>query len=81
MKELIKWCHMNDVNITEKMENKANDSTMMLEQIHAIIPNLMYLIRMQLLFTGELMSDEKVAPRLPHFSNTKSRTNQAHKGL
>lgn len=61
MKELIKWCHMNDVNISGNMNSKSNDSTIMLEQIHAIIPNLMYLMRMQLLFAGESLSDEQVA--------------------
>lgn len=61
MKELIKWCHMNDLKIGSNSASKSDHSDKMLEQIHAIIPNLMYLIRMQLLFNSDTISDEKVA--------------------
>ena len=33
----------------------------MLEQIHATIPHLMYLQRMQILFQSDSISDEKIA--------------------
>lgn len=61
MKELVKWCCMSDIHIGATTDYQPSGSNKMLEQIHAIMPNLMYLLRMQLLFTGETLSDEKVA--------------------
>lgn len=61
MKELIKWCQMSDVKIGKKQSDGSTEMQQMLEQIHATIPHLMYLQRMQILFQSDEISDEKIA--------------------
>lgn len=61
MKELIKWCQMNQVKIGEKQNIDSSEVQRMLEQIHTTIPHLLYLQRMQILFQSDSISDEKIA--------------------
>lgn len=61
MKELIKWCQMNQVKIGEKQNINSSEVQRMLEQIHTTIPHLLYLQRMQILFQSDSISDEKIA--------------------
>ncbi|HHY0177179.1 TPA: hypothetical protein ACVUIO_002803 [Legionella pneumophila] len=61
MKELIKWCQMNQVKIGGKQNIDSSEVQRMLEQIHTIIPHLLYLQRMQILFQSDSISDEKIA--------------------
>ena len=61
MKELIKWCQMNQVKIGEKQNIDSIEVQRMLEQIHTTIPHLLYLQRKQILFQSDAISDEKIA--------------------
>ena len=60
MKELIKWCLINQVNINRNNSGLDVEYKKMLEQIHVTIPHLMYLARLQTLLGSETISDEKV---------------------
>lgn len=61
MKELIKWCRMSGIKIGKNGGSESNDSQRMLEQIHSILPQMMYQLRMQLLFNSETVSEELIA--------------------
>ena len=61
MKELVKWCRMSGLKMGENKGNKPDESQRMLEQIHAVLPQMMYHLRMQVLFNGETLSDEILA--------------------
>jgi len=61
MKELVKWCLNNDVNINNKQRSMDDDIKKMIEQIHISIPNLLYLTRMQLLLNSESIPDEELS--------------------
>lgn len=61
MKKLIEWCQMSDVKIGEKKHTKVDESQKMLEQIHSILPQIMYQLRMQLLFNSENASEVQLA--------------------
>ena len=60
MKELVKWCQLNQVDISKKHDEMNNDMKRMIEQIHIAIPNLMYLSRIQTLLASEELPKEKV---------------------
>ena len=60
MHELIRWCHLNQVDINKKHDNMNVELTKMIEQIHVAIPNLMYLARLQTVLTSDGMPDEKI---------------------
>jgi len=61
MKEIIKWCHKNNIDIKNNT-NSINDNTKkMIEQIHTSIPNLMYLARLDLLLKVPSIPDEEIA--------------------
>lgn len=60
MKELIKWCQVNKININQNNSGLDSEYKKMIEQIHVAIPNLMYLARLQTLLGSEAFSDEHV---------------------
>lgn len=60
LKELIKWCRLNQIDINEKKENLSDELHKMIEQIHIAVPNLMYLARLQTLLSSDGISDEKI---------------------
>ena len=57
MKELVKWCRISGIKIDGNSQHHARESQRMLEQIHATIPQMMYHLRMQVLFNGETLTD------------------------
>lgn len=61
MKELIKYCRMIGLKIGENKISRLDESQRLLEQIHAILPQMMYHLRMQVLFNGETLSDDILA--------------------
>ena len=61
MKELVKWCRLSGVKIGDRKITESDESLRMLEQIHATIPQMMYHVRMQILFNSEHVSDDLVA--------------------
>ncbi len=60
MKALIKWCQLNQVDISKKHDEMNNDMKRMIEHMHIAIPNLMYLSRMQTLLATEELPKEKL---------------------
>ena len=60
MKELIKWCQDNEVNINKKPKSMDDDIKKMIEQIHVAIPNLLYLSRLQLLLNSKSIPDPEL---------------------
>lgn len=61
MKKLVEWCQISNVKIGGNNQVELDDSKKMLEQIHSTLPQMMYHLRMQLLFNSETVSDELVA--------------------
>lgn len=60
MKELIKWCQHNNIDISKPLPSIDGDIKKMVEHIHMSIPNLMYLSRIQTLLGSDKFSDEEV---------------------
>ena len=60
VRELIKWCAHNDIDINKKSQSFDEDLRKMIEQIHLTIPNLMYLSRIHGLLGQKQYSDEEV---------------------
>lgn len=60
MKELIKWCQLNDIDISKPLPSMDGDTKKMIEHIHLSIPNLLYLSRIQTLLGSDKFSDEEV---------------------
>lgn len=59
--ELVRWCHLNQVDINQKKDNGLSDElSKMIEHIHIAIPNLMYLSRLQAVLTSDGISEEKI---------------------
>lgn len=60
LKELIKWCQDNKVDINNSNNEFDLNCKKMLEHIHVSIPNLLYLLRLQILFASDGITDEKI---------------------
>lgn len=60
LKYLVKWCQVNDVDITKVAKSMDDDIKKMIEHIHVAIPNLMYLARLQTLLGSDTIPDDKV---------------------
>ena len=60
VRELIKWCAHNEIDINKKTQEFDHDLRKMIEQIHLAIPNLMYLARIHGLLGQKQYSDEEV---------------------
>lgn len=60
MRELVRWCHLNNVDINKKGVGIDDEVVKMIEHIHIAIPNLMYLARMQAVLASDGVSEEKV---------------------
>lgn len=61
MKELVKWCQSNNVDINKQQRSMDDDIKKMIEQIHISIPNLLYLTRLQLLLNSASIPDEELS--------------------
>lgn len=60
LKEVIKWCQSNQIDISKTHQSMDNDIKKMIEHIHVSIPHLMYLSRLQTLINSDNIPDEKV---------------------
>jgi hypothetical protein len=60
MKELIKWCQLNKIDIRKVNQAMDKDIKKMIEQIHVSIPHLLYLSRLQILLDSDKVADERV---------------------
>ena len=59
--ELLRWCHLNQVDINKPINNGLSpELAKMIEHIHIAIPNLMYLSRLQTMLVSEGITDEKI---------------------
>ena len=61
MKELVKWCQRNNIDINKNQRSMDDDIKKMIEQIHISIPNLLYLTRLQLLLNSASIPDEELS--------------------
>lgn len=59
LKKVLEWCSINDVDLSKSNSVFDENVRKMIEHIHVSIPNLMYLSRMNTLFSGESVSKEK----------------------
>lgn len=59
LKKVVEWCSSNEVDLSKSHSVFDEDVRKMIEHIHVSIPNLMYLSRMNTLFSGESVSKEK----------------------
>lgn len=60
MREIIKWCLQNNVDIKHNTDSINDNTKKMIEQIHASIPNLMYLARLDVLLKVDSIPSEEV---------------------
>lgn len=61
LKQLIKWCVDNKIDIDSLYEKPENPSKKLLEQLHVSLPHVLYLLRLNLLLDSDKMPDEAVA--------------------
>lgn len=59
LKKVLEWCSINEVDLSKSHSVFDEDVRKMIEHIHVSIPNLMYLSRMNTLFSGDNISKEK----------------------
>ncbi len=60
MREIIRWCHLNNIDINKKNASINDEVVKMIEHIHVAIPNLMYLARMQAILASDGITEEKI---------------------
>lgn len=60
LKELLKWCIKNKVDIIQKQNGMDDDLRKMIEQIHLAIPHLMYHARIQTLIETNKCNEQEV---------------------
>ena len=60
MRDIVRWCHLNNIDINKKGAGINDEVVKMIEHIHVAIPNLMYLARMQAILASDGVSDEKI---------------------
>lgn len=60
MNELVRWCHLNHIDINQNYNAMNDDIKKMIEQIHIAIPHLMYLSRVQALLSTNEIAEEKI---------------------
>ena len=61
MRDVVKWCQQNNVDIRKNMDSMNNEMQKMIEQIHVAIPNIMYLSRLNILFNANSMEGEEIS--------------------
>lgn len=59
LKKVLQWCVLNEVDLSKSHSVFDEEVRTMIEHIHVSIPNLMYLSRMNTLFSGEGIAKEK----------------------
>lgn len=60
MHALIRWCHLNQIDINKKTSGIDSELVKMIEHIHIAIPNLMYLARLQAIISNDGISEETI---------------------
>ena len=58
LKKLLQWCNSNDVILQKNNDSNIDNMQKMVEQIHACLPNIAYLLRLNFKFTSDEMSPE-----------------------
>jgi hypothetical protein len=61
LKTLLQWCCENQVDPSPSSPPKHDEAQKILEQVHVVIPHLLYLSRLHLLMNGSSVPDEVVA--------------------
>ncbi len=61
LNELVRWCHLNRIDINSDHNAVNDDIKKMIEQIHVAIPHLMYLTRLQTVLLSDGIPEEKIA--------------------
>ena len=61
LKQLIKWCIDNEIDIDSPYEKLQNSSKKLLEQLHVAIPHLLYLSRLHILMDSDKIPDDAVS--------------------
>lgn len=60
LNELVRWCHLNRIDINSNHNAVNDDIKKMIEQIHVAIPHLMYLTRLQTVLLSDGIPEEKI---------------------
>lgn len=60
LKELIIWCQRNNINLSKHDLGFDTHYQKILEHIHVTIPHIIYLLRLQILFISDQVSDQKI---------------------
>lgn len=60
LNELVRWCHLNHIDINSNHNAVNDDIKKMIEQIHVAIPHLMYLTRLQTVLLSDGIPEEKI---------------------
>jgi len=58
LNELVRWCHLNRIDINSNHNAVNDDIKKMIEQIHVAIPHLMYLTRLQTVLLSDGIPEE-----------------------
>lgn len=60
LKEIISWCQKNNINLGSHDFGYDEHYQKILEHIHITIPHIIYLLRLQILFNSDQISDKKI---------------------
>lgn len=60
LKQLIKWCVDNEIDMAASYEKPEDSSRKLLEQLHVAIPHILYLSRLHILMDSNKVPDEAV---------------------
>lgn len=60
LNELVRWCHLNRIDINSNHNAVNDDIKKMIEQIHVAIPHLMYSSRLQNVLLSDGITEEKI---------------------
>lgn len=61
LKQLIKWCVDNEIDIVSSYEKPEDSSRKLLEQLHVTIPHILYLSRLHILMDSNKVPDDVVS--------------------
>lgn len=61
LKQLIKWCVENQIDITSYYAKPEDSSRKLLEQLHVAVPHMLYLSRLHILMDSDKIPDDVVS--------------------
>ena len=61
LKQLIKWCVDHNIDITASYDKPQDSSRKLLEQLHVVIPHILYLSRLHILMDSNKVPDDVVS--------------------